>query len=38
MQIEESFHAQDFVMICKNTPPDINYSQLLHDEFRTCSD
>jgi hypothetical protein len=35
MQVEEPPEAQDFVIICKNASPNINYSQLLHDnEFR----
>ena len=36
MQVEELSEAQDFFIICKNAFPEINYSQLLHDEFRNC--
>ena len=34
-QVEEPSDAQDFVIICMNARPDINYSQLVHDELRT---
>ena len=34
IQVKEPSGAQDFVIICKNAPPNIIYSQLLHDEFR----
>jgi len=34
MQVEEPSEAQDFVIICKNAPPFINYCLLLHDEYR----
>jgi len=34
-QVEESSETQDFPIIGNNATPDINYSQLLHEEFPT---
>jgi hypothetical protein len=38
MQVQEASDAQDFLVICKNSPPDTNCSQLLHDNSGTDSE
>jgi hypothetical protein len=35
MQVEVPSDSQDFIIISENALPHINYSQLLHDEFRS---
>jgi hypothetical protein len=35
MQVEEPCDTPDFVIVCKNAPSDIIYSQVLHDDNRS---
>jgi len=35
MQVQEACDDQDFVIIYRDAPPDIDYSQVRDDEFRT---